>query len=202
MPHQNLVPHIRLNVATALQEDIRDGDLTAHLIPAAQTATARIITRQEAVLCGSPWFEACFLSLDPDCKIHWTAQEGDAVHADQQLCEIRGNARALLSAERSALNFLQLLSGTATLTRRYVETVAGTGAKIMDTRKTLPGLRIAQKYAVRIGGGHNQRVGLYDGVLIKENHIAAAGSIRKVLELAFQKTPPGIPIQIEVENMQ
>ena len=146
MPHQNLVPHIRLNVATALQEDIRDGDLTAHLIPAAQTATARIITRQEAVLCGSPWFEACFLSLDPDCQIHWTAQEGDAVHADQPLCEIRGNARALLSAERSALNFLQLLSGTATQTHRYVEAVAGTNAKIMDTRKTLPGLRIAQKY--------------------------------------------------------
>ncbi len=202
MPHQSLVPHIHLNVAAALKEDMRDGDLTAHLIPASQAATARIISRQEAVLCGSLWLEECFLSLDPGCTIHWTAQEGELVSPNQQLCEIRGNARALLSAERSALNFLQLLSGTATLVRRYVETVAGTGAMIMDTRKTLPGLRMAQKYAVRVGGGHNQRIGLYDGVLIKENHIAAAGSIRKVMEQAFQTTPPGIPIQIEVEDMQ
>lgn len=202
MPHQSLVPHIHLNVSIALREDIRDGDLTARLIPAAQTTAARIITRQEAVLCGSLWFEECFISLDPDCQIHWTAQEGDIIKPNQQLCEIRGNTRALLSAERSALNFLQLLSGTATLVRRYVEAVAGTGAKIMDTRKTLPGLRIAQKYAVRVGGGHNQRVGLFDGVLIKENHIAAAGSIRAVLEQAYQTTPPGIPIQIEVETLR
>lgn len=202
MPHQSLVPHIHLNVSIALREDLRDGDLTARLIPAAQTATARIITRQEAVLCGSLWFEECFISLDPDCQIHWTAHEGDVIKPNQQLCEIRGNTRALLSAERSALNFLQLLSGTATLVRRYVEAVAGTGAKIMDTRKTLPGLRMAQKYAVRIGGGHNQRIGLYDGVLIKENHIAAAGGLRAVLEHAYQTTPPGIPIQIEVETLQ
>lgn len=202
MPHQSLVPHIHLNVSAALKEDLRDGDLTAHLIPAMQTATARIITRQEAVLCGSLWFEECFISLDPDCQIHWTAQEGDVIKPNQQLCEIRGNTRALLSAERSALNFLQLLSGTATLVRRYVEAVAGTGTKIMDTRKTLPGLRIAQKYAVRVGGGHNQRIGLFDGVLIKENHIAAAGGIRAVLEHAYQTTPPGIPIQIEVETLQ
>lgn len=201
MPHQSLIPHIQLNVSAALKEDIGDGDLTAHLIPSTQTATARIISRQEAVLCGMLWFEECFLSLDPGCDIHWTAQEGEVIQANQQLCEIRGNARALLSAERSALNFLQTLSGTATLARRYVEAVAGTQAKIMDTRKTLPGLRMAQKYAVRIGGGHNQRIGLFDGVLIKENHIAAAGSIRAVLEQAFRNTPPGVPIQIEVENM-
>ncbi|OGA31372.1 MAG: nicotinate-nucleotide diphosphorylase (carboxylating) [Betaproteobacteria bacterium RIFCSPLOWO2_12_61_14] len=201
MPHQSLIPHIQLNVSAALNEDLRGGDLTAHLIPARQTATARIISRQEAVLCGTLWFEECFFSLDPGCEVYWTAQEGAVIQANQQLCEIRGNARALLSAERSALNFLQTLSGTATLVRRYVEAVAGTQAKIMDTRKTLPGLRIAQKYAVRIGGGHNQRIGLFDGVLIKENHIAAAGSIRAVLEQAFRITPPGVPIQIEVENM-
>lgn len=196
-----LIPHIRANVRAALDEDLGGGDLTVQLLPAAQTATARVISRQDAVLCGTLWFEECFLSLDPGCEIHWTAQEGALVQTNQPLCEIRGNARALLSAERCALNFLQTLSGTATLVRRYVEAVAGTNAKIMDTRKTLPGLRIAQKYAVRIGGGHNQRIGLFDGVLIKENHIAAAGSIRAVLELAFRLTPPGIPIQIEVENL-
>lgn len=201
MPHQSLIPHIQLNVSAALKEDIGDGDLTAHLIPATQTATARIISRQEAVLCGTLWFEECFLSLDPGCEVHWAAQEGDVIQANQQLCEVHGNARALLSAERSALNFLQTLSGTATLVRRYVEAVAGTQAKIMDTRKTLPGLRMAQKHAVRIGGGHNQRIGLFDGVLIKENHIAAAGSIRAALEQAFRITPPGIPIQIEVETL-
>ena len=201
MPHLNLAQHIHDNVSAALNEDLRDGDLTAQLLPQTQTATARIISRQEAVLCGTLWFEECFLSLDPACEIRWAMQEGAAVQPNQQLCEVRGNTRALLSAERCALNFLQTLSGTATLVRRYVEAVAGTQAKIMDTRKTLPGLRIAQKHAVRIGGGHNQRIGLFDGVLIKENHIAAAGSIRAVLEHAFRITPPGISIQIEVENM-
>jgi len=201
MPHQTLIPHIRANVRAALEEDLGAGDLTAQLLPAAQTATARIISRQKAVLCGTLWFEECFLSLDPGCEIHWAAQEGAPVEPGQQLCEVRGNARALLSAERCALNFLQTLSGTATLVRRYVDAAAGSKAKIMDTRKTLPGLRIAQKHAVRTGGGHNQRTGLFDGVLIKENHIAAAGSIRTALELAFRITPPAIPVQIEVENM-
>jgi nicotinate-nucleotide pyrophosphorylase (carboxylating) len=223
MPHSNLAPHIRLNVAAALEEDLQSlsptlsreremeitgryaalagNDLTAQLIPPAQTAAARIISRQEAVLCGSPWFEECFRSLDPGCEIRWAVQEGELVQPNQLLCEVKGNARTLLTAERSALNFLQLLSATATATRRYVETVAGTGAKIMDTRKTLPGLRIAQKYAVRIGGGHNQRFGLFDGVLIKENHIAASGGIRAVMEQAFRITPPGVSIQIEVENL-
>ncbi|HEU0220496.1 MAG TPA: carboxylating nicotinate-nucleotide diphosphorylase [Gallionella sp.] len=201
MPHLNLAQHIHANVSAALNEDLRGGDLTAQLLPQAQTATAGVISRQEAVLCGTLWFEECFLSLDPGCEVRWTVQEGAVIQPNRQLCEVRGNARALLSAERSALNFLQTLSGTATLTRRYVGAVAGTHTKIMDTRKTLPGLRIAQKHAVRVGGGHNQRIGLFDGVLIKENHIAAAGSIRAVLEQAFRITPPGIPIQIEVENM-
>jgi nicotinate-nucleotide pyrophosphorylase (carboxylating) len=153
------------------------------------------------VLCGTLWFEECFLTLDPDCRIEWKLKEGERANANQPLCEIHGDARALLSAERPALNFLQTLSAVATVTRRYVEAAQGHKAKIMDTRKTLPGLRHAQKYAVTVGGGHNQRTGLFDGVLIKENHIAAAGGIGKVMELAFQVTPPHIPIQIEVESM-
>jgi nicotinate-nucleotide pyrophosphorylase (carboxylating) len=201
MSQQTLATHIRLNVSAALNEDIRDGDLTAQLLPADQTVTASIISRQEAVLCGVLWFEECFRTLDPDCEIHWMAQEGELVQPNQQLCEVQGNARALLSAERCALNFLQTLSGTATQVRRYVDAVAGSNARIMDTRKTLPGLRIAQKHAVRIGGGHNQRIGLFDGVLIKENHIAAAGGIAAALEQAFRITPPDASIQIEVETL-
>lgn len=201
MSHVNLVPHIRANVRAALDEDIGTGDLTAQLIGEHTRAHATVITREAAVLCGSLWFDECFLALDPDCKIAWQVQEGAAAKAGQTLCEIRGNARAMLSAERPALNFLQTLSATATLTRRYVETIQGTQARIMDTRKTLPGLRIAQKYAVKTGGGYNQRIGLFDGVLIKENHIAAAGGIVTVMEHAFQLAPPGIPIQIEVENL-
>ncbi len=201
MPTPDLASYIHLNVSAALDEDIRDGDLTAQLIPDTQTAVASIISRQQAVLCGTLWFEECFLSLDPDCKILWSAREGERVQPGQKLCEVTGKARAMLTAERSALNFLQTLSGTATLVRRYVDAVAGTGARIMDTRKTLPGLRIAQKHAVLAGGGNNQRIGLFDGVLIKENHIAAAGGIGAVLEQAFRITPPHIPIQIEVETL-
>jgi len=201
MPNSNLSQHIRANVLAALVEDRRGGDLTAQLIPEQVQASATVITREAAVLCGSLWFDECFLNLDPNCKIHWQVREGAPISADQILCEIRGNARAMLSAERSALNFLQTLSATATKTRRYVEAVAGTQARIMDTRKTLPGLRMAQKYAVTVGGGHNQRIGLFDGVLIKENHIAAAGGIGKVMEHALQTTPPGVPIQIEVETL-
>jgi len=200
LPH-SLTSHIELNVSAALEEDLRDGDLTAQLVPPMQAASASVIARQEAVLCGTLWFEECFFRLDPNCKIHWAIPEGGTMQPGQQLCEVEGNARALLSAERCALNFLQMLSGTATLARRYVEAVAGTKAKIMDTRKTLPGLRIAQKHAVLVGGGHNQRIGLFDGVLIKENHIAAAGSIGLVLEQAFHITPAGVPIQIEVEDL-
>jgi len=197
----SLTTHIRANVKAALEEDIGSGDLTAQLIGEGTRASATVITRVTAVLCGTLWFEECFLTLDPDCRIEWKLREGERAEANQTLCEIHGNARALLSAERPALNFLQTLSAVATETRRYVEAAAGHKAKIMDTRKTLPGLRHAQKYAVTVGGGHNQRTGLFDGVLIKENHIAAAGGIGKVMELAFQVTPPHVPIQIEVENM-
>ena len=197
----DLAPQIRANVRAVLDEDIGSGDLTAQLIPAHAPGNATVITRQPVVLCGTLWFEECFLTLDPDCKIRWLVKEGAVAGANQTLCEIHGNARAMLSAERCSLNFLQTLSATATLTRRYVEAVAGTGAKIMDTRKTLPGLRIAQKYAVQVGGGHNQRIGLFDGVLIKENHIAAAGGISEVMEHAFRITPTGVPIQIEVESL-
>ncbi|MDD3885034.1 MAG: carboxylating nicotinate-nucleotide diphosphorylase [Gallionella sp.] len=201
MSDSKLNSHIRENIRAALKEDIGAGDLTAQLIPEAGTAHATVITREDAVLCGTPWFDACFRAIDPDARINWFSQEGDRIVAGQRLCEIHGNARAMLSAERPALNFLQTLSATTTLTRRYVDAVGGTRAKIMDTRKTLPGLRFAQKYAVRIGGGHNQRTGLFDGILIKENHIAAAGGIADVLAQAFRIAPPGVTIQIEVESL-
>ena len=197
----DLAAAIQRNVDTALAEDVGSGDLTAQLIPEAKTATARIISREAAVLCGSPWFEACFRRLDPTVDIRWLVPEGAAVAPDQTLCEIRGNARALLTAERPALNFLQTLSATATATRRYVEAIAGTGAAIMDTRKTLPGLRLAQMYAVLVGGWRNQRAGLYDGILIKENHIMAAGGVRQAMEQAMSLAPAGVPIQIEVESL-
>ena len=204
MNNLDIVRAIQTNVAAALAEDIGVSlacDLTAQLIPAERTARATLISREEAVLCGIPWFEACFNALDPQAQIIWHAKEGERIQANSLLCEIKGKARTMLSAERSALNFLQLLSGTATATRRYVDAIAGTKAVIMDTRKTLPGLRIAQKYAVKIGGGENQRIGLFDGILIKENHIAAAGGIRAALIAAQQKTQPGVTIQIEVESM-
>ena len=201
MPQTNLFHHIRINVQAALAEDMGSGDLTAQLIAEHTKAHATVITREPAVLCGTLWFEECFLTLDPDCKITWNLKEGDTAEANQPLCEIHGNARAMLSAERPALNFLQTLSAVATKTRRYVEATRDTQTKIMDTRKTLPGLRMAEKHAVTVGGGHNQRVGLFDGVLIKENHIAAAGGIKEVMEHAFQITPPGVSVQIEVETL-
>ncbi|MHB9102195.1 MAG: carboxylating nicotinate-nucleotide diphosphorylase [Sulfuricella sp.] len=192
---------IRCNVEAALAEDIGSGDLTARLIPAENTATATVICREPAVLCGTAWFEACFSNLNAYIEIKWHFRDGEAIAAGLTLCEIHGNARAMLSAERPALNFLQTLSATATATRRYVEAVKGTGARIMDTRKTLPGLRLAQKYAVKCGGGENQRTGLYDGILIKENHIMAAGGIRAALAQAGRIAPQGVPIQIEVESL-
>ena len=192
---------VETDVARALAEDVGSGDLTARLIPAQQTARARVITREPAVIAGQPWFDACFRALDPDCVIDWRVSEGDAVAAASVLVEISGNARALLTAERPALNFLQTLSAVATATRPYVEAVRGTHAAIMDTRKTLPGLRLAEKYAVRIGGGQNQRIGLFDGILIKENHIAAAGGIAPVLEAAFRLAEGTASDQIEVENL-
>jgi len=192
---------VLVDVARALEEDVGSGDLTARLIPATQTAQARVITRETAVIAGRPWFDACFRSLDLGCDIAWQAREGDTVAAGSVLAEIRGNARALLTAERPALNFLQTLSAVATATRPYVEAVRGTGAAILDTRKTLPGLRIAEKYAVRVGGGQNQRTGLYDGILIKENHIAAAGGIAQVLDAAFRLAEGKVSVQIEVETL-
>lgn len=196
---------IQGNVRAALDEDLgRDhmhGDLTARLIPAEAIAHARVITRENSVLCGTDWFEACFAALDPTVRITWQARDGDGIHAGQTLCDIQGSARALLSAERPALNFLQTLSGVATETRRYVDAVVGTRAKIYDTRKTLPGLRLALKYAVKCGGGENQRIGLYDGILIKENHIAAVGGIGAALEAAFILAGSGVTVQIEVENL-
>lgn len=191
---------VLLNAAAALSEDIGSGDLTASLLPADRTAHARVISREAAVLCGCAWFEACFHALDARAAIRWHAQDGESIQPDQLLCEIDGNARALLSAERPALNFLQTLSGTATVTRHYANRILGTAAVVMDTRKTVPGLRLAQKYAVRAGGGANQRIGLFDGILIKENHIAAAGGIAQVLQAAFALNAD-VPIQIEVENL-
>ena len=176
-------------------------DLTALLIAPDAQACARVICREKGVLSGQPWFDACFRLLDPSVRITWLLPESSLFKAGQALCEVAGPARALLTAERPALNFLQTLSGVATETRRYVDAVAGTGAKIYDTRKTLPGLRLALKYAVRCGGGENQRIGLYDGILIKENHIAAAGGIGPALAAAFALAPPGVSVQIEVESL-
>jgi nicotinate-nucleotide pyrophosphorylase (carboxylating) len=192
---------VEIDVARALDEDVGSGDRTALLIPATHTARARVISREAAVIAGRPWFDACFRALDLGCGIDWRIGEGDTVAAGDELVEIHGNARALLTAERPALNFLQTLSGVATATRPYVEAVRGTHAAILDTRKTLPGLRIAEKYAVRVGGGQNQRTGLYDGILIKENHIAAAGGIAQVLETAFRLADGKVSVQIEVETI-
>ncbi|MHB0984848.1 MAG: carboxylating nicotinate-nucleotide diphosphorylase [Sulfuricella sp.] len=197
----DLAAHIESNVEAALAEDIGSGDLTARLIPAENVATATVICREAAVLCGTAWFEACFRNLGAGIEIKWHARDGEAIAAGLTLCEIHGNARAMLSAERPALNFLQTLSATATATRQYVEAVRGTHAMIMDTRKTLPGLRVAQKYAVKCGGGENQRSGLYDGILIKENHIMAAGGIREALTQAANIAAQGISIQVEVESL-
>lgn len=201
MPESEFIALVRRNVTHSFDEDISSGDLSAQLIPDTLTSRARIITRQHGVLCGTPWVDECFSMLDPSCTINWLAKDGDDILAGQTLCEVQGNARALLGAERNALNFLQTLSGTATRTRHYVNAVTGINVKIMDTRKTLPGLRQAQKYAVRTGGGHNQRIGLFDGILIKENHIAAAGGIKPVLEQAYRLAKPGISVQIEVESL-
>ena len=198
----SLEAEIGRNVAAALAEDIGSGDLTALLTPAAHPARGIVVSREEAVLCGAAWFEACFRQLDAGARIRWHAADGARIHAGQMLCEIEADTRALLSAERPALNFLQLLSGTASVTRKYVDAVAGTRARIVDTRKTLPGLRLAQKYAVRCGGGTNHRLGLYDGILIKENHIMAAGGVAPVLAQARALAPEGVFIQIEVETLE
>ena len=192
---------VLLDVARALQEDLGGGDLTAGLIDPTRTVRARVLARESAVLCGAPWAEAALRALDPGVHLTWRVQEGQRCAADQVVLEIEGNARALLSAERTALNFLQLLSAVATKTATYVEAVAGTRARIVDTRKTLPGLRMAQKYAVRTGGGTNHRIGLFDAVLIKENHIAAAGGVSAVLHATQAVAPQAMFIEIEVETL-
>ena len=196
-----LAAEIQRNVLAALAEDIGGADLTALLSPEGTPAHGTVISREDAVLAGSAWFDACFLRLDPAARIEWSARDGERISAGQTLCRINADTRALLTAERAALNFLQLLSATATVTRRYVDAIAGTRAKIVDTRKTLPGLRLAQKYAVTCGGGINHRLGLYDGILIKENHIMAAGGVTPALDRARALGQRDVFIQIEVETL-
>lgn len=188
------------NILAALLEDVGTGDLTGMLVPGEARVQARVIVREDAVLCGAPWFEGVMLAVDQDLAIDWHYAEGELMARDSVVCTIEGRARSLLTAERAALNFMQLLSGVATATRRYVDLVQGTRASILDTRKTLPGLRLAQKYAVRVGGGKNQRMALYDGILIKENHIAAAGGVTRALQAAAA-LDAGVPVQIEVETI-
>ncbi|MGE4451995.1 carboxylating nicotinate-nucleotide diphosphorylase [Castellaniella sp.] len=203
-PHAPFPPALQssfeASIERALAEDVGPGDLTGLLIPEGQVEAARVIVREPAVLCGAPWFEAVMHRVDERILLDWAYAEGDLMEADSVVCRLHGPARALLTAERTALNFLQLLSGVATATRRYVDLTAGTRAAILDTRKTLPGLRLAEKYAVRVGGGRNQRLALYDGILIKENHIMAAGGIAAALRAA-QEVSGGAPIQIEVESL-
>lgn len=193
------------NVRDALMEDIGRCDWTGRLVPEGRRVKARVVVREEAVLCGRDWFDDCVRTLDPQARIEWLYAEGALMPADTEVCHLQADARALLAAERPALNFLQLLSGTATTTRRHVQAIEGAspnprGCAILDTRKTIPGLRLAQKYAVRVGGGQNQRLALYDGILIKENHIAAAGGVTEALRAA-QALRAGVDIQIEVETL-
>ncbi|MGE5624135.1 MAG: carboxylating nicotinate-nucleotide diphosphorylase [Bacillota bacterium] len=196
------LPHdIAAMVQRALAEDIGDGDLTAALVPASARARGRVISREEAVLCGTAWFEEVFRQMDDGIAIHWEARDGDAIRRDQLLCRLEGPARPLLTGERSALNFLQILSGTATAARRYADAVKGTRAVVLDTRKTLPGLRSAQKYAVHCGGATNHRMGLYDGILIKENHIMAAGGITAAVKAA-RAGGAKVPVEVEVETLE
>lgn len=197
-----LAHEVERNVLTALAEDIGGGDLTAMLTPIDRPAVGVVTCREAAVLCGAAWFDACIQRLDPTARVHWLAADGAIIQAGQIVCEIAADTRALLTSERSALNFLQLLSGIATQTRLYVEAIAGTQAKIVDTRKTIPGLRLAQKYAVRCGGGTNHRLGLYDGILIKENHIIAAGSITAAMARASALANGKVFIQVEVETLE
>ena len=193
-------PDLAEQVARALAEDVGDGDLTAALVPAGTAGRATVVTREPAVLCGRPWFDEVFRQLDPAVSVSWDAAEGADVVAGQRLCRLAGPARSLLTGERTALNFLQTLSGTATAARRYVQRVAGLPCRILDTRKTVPGLRRAQKYAVRCAGGSNHRMGLYDGILVKENHIMAAGSIAAAVSAA-RAAGTSVPVEVEVESL-
>ncbi len=200
MPSPTLPPDIATVVSRAIAEDLRDGDLTAELISAATLAVARVIAREPAIVCGRAWFDETFRQLDPRVAVAWRAADGTSIAADAVVCELRGPARSIVTGERTALNFLQTLSGTATATRALVEIVAGTRTRILDTRKTLPGLRLAQKYAVRCGGGENHRIGLFDAVLIKENHIAAVGSVSAAVAAARRRSP-SVMIEVEVESL-
>ena len=188
------------NLLAALLEDVGNGDLTGKLVPNEQRVRARVIVREDAVLCAAPCFEGVMLALDASIVVDWQYGEGDMMKTGSVVCTIEGPPRAVLTGERSALNFMQLMSGVATATRKFVEVVEGTRAAILDTRKTLPGLRQAQKYAVRVGGGQNQRMALFDGILIKENHIAAADGVSNALKAAFALNA-GVPVQIEVETL-
>ncbi|MBD3754449.1 MAG: carboxylating nicotinate-nucleotide diphosphorylase [Gammaproteobacteria bacterium] len=192
--------HLEQTVIIALREDIGDGDLTADLIPADAQATARIISREAAVICGRPWFDEVFQQVDEDITIEWHVKEGESVVENQLLCVIKGSARSILTAERTALNFLQTLSATATTTAHYVEQLKDSRTRLLDTRKTLPGLRMAQKYAVVCGGGKNHRIGLYDAILIKENHIMAAGGIAQAVGAA-KRRHPNTTVEVETENL-
>lgn len=196
----DLSAEIETNVRKALMEDLGAGDITAQLIPAERLAQALIITREAAVVSGTAWVDAVFRQLDPRVAVHWRVVDGEQVAADRVLFQLEGPARALLSGERAALNFLQMLSGVATRCRHYADLVEGTGVRLLDTRKTLPGLRLAQKYAVTCGGCHNHRIGLYDAFLIKENHIAACGGIAEAVAAAH-RIAPGKPVEVEVESL-
>lgn len=197
---EDLTAEIDANVRRALLEDVGSGDITAQLIPAERLAKATVISRDAAVIAGTAWVDAVFRQLDPRVAVHWQVIDGDRIQPNQPLFRLEGPARSLLTGERSALNFLQLLSGVATRARYYADKVADTQVKLLDTRKTLPGLRIAQKYAVACGGCHNHRIGLYDAFLIKENHIAACGGIANAIDAAH-KIAPGKPVEVEVENL-
>jgi nicotinate-nucleotide pyrophosphorylase (carboxylating) len=187
------------DVRTALSEDIGSGDITAALVPAEETVVATVISREAAVLCGMAWFNAVFAELDTGIRVDWQARDGETIRVNQVICTLAGHAASILTGERTALNFLQTLSGTATLARQYADAVSGLPVRILDTRKTIPGLRQAQKYAVRTGGCHNHRMGLFDAILIKENHIAAAGSIAAAVSAA-RTSSPGYPVELEVET--
>ncbi|MGM0593529.1 MAG: carboxylating nicotinate-nucleotide diphosphorylase [Pseudomonadota bacterium] len=192
---------LQAQVRQALEEDLGAGDLTAALIPASAHTEAQVISREAAVICGCDWFEQVFILLDGAISVAWQVRDGQRVEPGQPLCRLTGPARAMLSGERTALNFLQTLSGTATLAARYAQAVEGTGVRVLDTRKTIPGLRLAQKYAVRCGGCSNHRTGLFDGILIKENHIAAADSLAEAVSLAREQAPQGVAVEVEVENL-
>lgn len=192
---------VRADVLRALEEDVGSGDCTAHLVPVGKELRTRVICREHAVLAGTAWFDETFAQLDPGIAVEWMVRDGGRMEPGQEVCRMRGPARAILTGERTALNFLQSLSGTATRTRAYADAIAGTGTVVLDTRKTIPGLRLAQKYAVRCGGGSNHRIGLYDAILVKENHISAAGSITAAVNEA-KKRYPDLLLEVEVETLE